>query len=343
MLKRWITGWGLVLVGLGAAQAQSDGRTLNMLCSAGTQYCEVLAKAYQKATGVNVNMAAKSTGEVLAQITAERNNPKTDLWYGGTGDPHLQAAEMGLLEEYRSPQLGSLHDWAVEQAKASGYKTVGVYLGPLGFSYNPEVLAKKKNPVPQCWADLLKPGYLGEIQMAHPASSGTAYVVIATLVQIMGEDQAFDYLKKLHKNISQYTRSGSAPMRNAARGENAVGLSFVADVVGEAAAGFPIKWAVPCEGTGYEIGSMSLVKGARNAEAGRKFYEWALTAPVQQQTHHDSKSPQYAANKAVPVFDGMPRLNEIKFINYDFAKYGSASVRRALLARWDKEIGAAKP
>ena len=45
MLKRWITGWGLVLVGLGAAQAQSDGRTLNMLCSAGTQYCEVLAKA----------------------------------------------------------------------------------------------------------------------------------------------------------------------------------------------------------------------------------------------------------------------------------------------------------
>ena len=122
-----------------------------------------------------------------------------------------------------------------------------------------------------------------------------------------------------------------------------MGLSFIADVVGEAAAGFPIKWAVPCEDTGHEIGSLSLVKGARNAEVARKFYEWALTAPVQHQTHVESKSPQYASNKAVAVFEGMPRLNEIKFINYDFAKYGTATVRRGLLARWDKEIGAAKP
>ena len=122
-----------------------------------------------------------------------------------------------------------------------------------------------------------------------------------------------------------------------------MGLSFIADVVGEAAAGFPIKWAVPCEDTGHEIGSLSLVKGARNAEVARKFYEWALTAPVQNQTHVESKSLQYASNKAVAVFEGMPRLNEIKFINYDFAKYGTATVRRGLLARWDKEIGAAKP
>jgi iron(III) transport system substrate-binding protein len=333
----------LVIGGLSASATLSVGqdanRSLNMLCSAGLTYCEVLAKSFQRATGIAVNMASKSTGEVLAQLSAERNNPKTDLWYGGTGDPHLQAAEIGLLEEYRSPAAVEQHEWALNQARAGRNSTVGVYLGPLGFSYNPEVLAKKNLPVPQCWADLVKPGYKGEIQMAHPASSGTAYVVIATVVQIMGEDAAFQYMKALHTNISQYPRSGSAPMKNAARGENAIGLSFIADVVMEAGKGAPIKWVTPCEGTGYEIGSMSIMKGARNPEAARKFYDWALTTAVQNQTHAESQSPQYGSNKAANIHPSMPNLNSIKFINYDFAKYGSAAVRKGLLARWDKEIG----
>jgi iron(III) transport system substrate-binding protein len=325
-------------LGASAAYAQENA-TLNMLCSAGTVYCEALARNYQKSTGTKVNMVAKSTGEVLAQIIAEKNNPKTDLWYGGTGDPHLQAAEQDLLLEYRSTLAAQQHDWALAQAKAGNYKTIGVYLGPLGFSYNAELVVKKAIAAPQCWKDLIKPEYKGEIQVANPNSSGTAYVVIATLVQIMGEEAAFDYMKKLHKNISQYTRSGSAPVRNAARGENTIGLSFISDVVSEIANGFPVKWATPCEGTGYEIGSMSIVKGARNTDAAKKFYDWALTAAVQHQTHTDSKSPQYASNKAVAVFPGMPKLNEIKFIDYDFAKYGSVAVRKGLLTRWDKEIG----
>ena len=51
----------------------------------------------------------------------------------------------------------------------------------------------------------------GEIQIADPNSSGTAYTALATLVQLMGEDQAFDYPKKLSANVAQFTKSGSAP------------------------------------------------------------------------------------------------------------------------------------
>ena len=185
---------------------------------------------------------------------------------------------------------------------------------------------------------------LGRTGLSVPiVGLGTAFLGIATLVQILGEDPAFDYLKKLHRNISQYPRSGSAPMRNAARGENAIGVSFIADVVGEAAAsGLPIRWATPCEGTGYEVGSMSLIKGARNPEGAKRFYEWALTPAVQESVHKEAKSPQYASHSAVAAFQGMPRLNEIKFINYDFVKYGSSTVRSGLLARWEREVGSMK-
>ena len=138
------------------------------------------------------------------------------------------------------------------------FRSVGFYAGALGFGYNPEVMAKKKLPIPQCWKDLLKPEYKDEIQIANPNTSGTAYTTLASLVQMWGEEPAFDYLKKLHKNVNQYVRSGAAPIKAAARGETAIGVVFLHDVAAEKAGGFNVVPVAPCEGTGYEIGSISI-------------------------------------------------------------------------------------
>ena len=145
-----------------AVHAQESG-PVTVLCSAGVDWCAHLSQLYQKQTGNAITLASKSTGEVLAQITAERANPKTDLWFGGTGDPHLQAAEIGLLAEYKSDKLPLLQDWAQAQAKAANYQTVGAYLGPLGFSYNTELIARKKLAAPLCWADLLRPEFISNL------------------------------------------------------------------------------------------------------------------------------------------------------------------------------------
>ena len=172
--------------------------------------------------------------------------------------------------------MGELHDWAIKQAEAGDNRTVGVYSGALGFGYNKDLLAKNGLPEPKCWADLIKPEYKGHIQIANPNSSGTAYTMLATMVQLMGEDEGFEYLKALHKNVNQYTKSGSAPIKAAGLGETTIGIVFLHDAVAQAAAGFPIVPVAPCEGTGYEIGSMSIIKGARNEDEAKKFYDWAL-------------------------------------------------------------------
>ena len=163
---------------LGLSAAASAQGTVNVICSVQAEWCNVIATVYARTTGTRINMSLKGSGEALAQLIAEKDNPKTDIWFGGTGDPHLQAAEQGLTLEYKSPTLAQLHPWAQQQAKQSGYRTVGIYSGPLGFGYNPELLAKKKLPVPKTWADLLKPEYKGDIQVANPASSGTAYTCL---------------------------------------------------------------------------------------------------------------------------------------------------------------------
>ena len=337
-MKPALAALGATIAAALPAAAQQP-QVVNVICSVQADWCNMIQTVFQKTTGIKVNMSLKGSGEALAQLNAEKANPKTDVWFGGTGDPHLQAAEQDLTIEYKSASLPQLHAWAQQQAQQSGWKTVGIYSGPLGFGYNTELIAKKKMPVPKSWADLLNPVYKGEIQVANPASSGTAYTMVATLVQLMGEDKAFDYMKALHKNIGQYTRSGTGPIKAVARGETAVSISFVHDGPGEAMQGFPVATITPSEGTGAEIGSMSIVKGAKNLDAAKKFYEWALT-PQAQQFGAAAKQFQLPSNKATPVDPRVPDFKTIKFINYDYAKYGSSAERKRLITKWEKEVNA---
>jgi iron(III) transport system substrate-binding protein len=323
---------------LSAGSALAAGE-LNLICAADVVICEQMQGDFEKAHDIKVNMVRMSSGEAYAKIRAEARNPKADLWWAGTGDPHLQAASEGLTEEYKSPMLDQLQDWAKNQAESSGFKTVGVYAGALGWGYNTEIFKQKGYKEPVCWADLLAPELKGEIQIANPNSSGTAYTALASLVQIMGEDKAFEYLKSLNANISQYTKSGSAPVKAAARGETGLGIVFMHDAVAQTAEGFPVKSIAPCEGTGYEIGSMSIVKGARNMENAKTWYDWSLKPEVQSRMK-DAKSFQLPSNKTAEIPKEAPRFEDIKLIDYDFKTYGDPEKRKVLLERWDREIGA---
>ncbi|WOI57998.1 ABC transporter substrate-binding protein [Palleronia sp. LCG004] len=325
--------------GVSASFAEAaSAQDLNLICSADQAVCERLVAEFEGSHDIDVNMVRLSSGEAYAKIRAEARNPQTDLWWGGTGDPHLQAAIDGLSEEYRSPMLEKLQDWAVEQAETSEYRTVGVYSGALGWGYNTDILAEKGIEPPQCWADLLDPALAGEVQMADPNSSGTAYTALATLVQLMGEDEAFDYLKKLDANVSQYTKSGSAPVKAAGRGESGLGIVFMHDAVAQAEEGFPIEVVAPCEGTGYEIGSMSLIAGAQNEDSAKTFYDWVLGADIQSMLP-EAGSFQIPSNVDAKVSEAAPKLDDVKLIDYDFAQYGGSDRRAELLSRWSREIG----
>ena len=317
----------LSLLPAGPASAASNKMTL--YCSPQIEWCQLVIKEFEKETGIKVAMTRKSSGETFAQINAERKNPKGDVWWGGTGDPHLQAAEEGLTVEYKSPMLTKLRPWAQTQAKQANYKTVGIYLGALGFGYNTDLLAKKGLPEPKCWKDLADPVYKGEVQIANPNSSGTSYTTLATIVQLFGEEGGFDFLKKMHLNVNQYTKSGSAPIKAAARGETTIGIVFLHDVVTQIVNGFPIKSVAPCEGTGYEIGSASIIKGARNLENAKKFIDWVLS-PAAQKLMPQAKAYQVPSNASVEAPPEAPKVSQIKLIDYDFALYGSSAERKRL-------------
>lgn len=332
----------LLVAGVFTTTAQAKGR-LVVYCSATNAMCESEVQAFSKKYDVKTSFIRNGSGSTFAKIEAEKNNPQADVWYGGTFDPQSQAGELGLLEAYQSPNLKEIDEKFRDPGKVKGNLSSAIYIGILGFGVNTERLKKLGiNEVPKCWKDLLDPRLKGEIQIADPQSSGTAYTAIATFVQLWDEGKAFQYFKSLDKNISQYTKSGITPARNAARGESAVGIGFLHDYALEKEKGAPLELVAPCEGTGYELGGVSILKGARNQDNAKLFVDWALSKEGQEVAWKSGQSHQTLTNTTAEQSPSAIDPNKLNLVNYDFEKYGSTEMRKALINKWVEEVKLSK-
>lgn len=305
--------------------------------------CEAEIKAFGEKYDVKTSFIRNGSGSTFAKIEAEKNNPQADVWYGGTFDPQSQAGELGLLQPYRSPNVDQIVPRFQDPAKVKGNYTSAIYMGILGFGVNTERLKKLGiNEVPKCWKDLTDPRLKGEIQIADPQSSGTAYTAIATFVQLWGEEAAFDYFKNLHPNISQYTKSGITPSNNTARGETTIGIGFLHDYALQKQQGAPIEMIVPCEGTGYELGGVSILKGARNLDNAKLFVDWVLSKEGQELAWQKGNSLQILTNTTAQQSPTAFDPTKLNLIDYDFEKYGAADERKRLIGKWVDSIKLSK-
>jgi iron(III) transport system substrate-binding protein len=320
-----------------AATPSADG-ALSVYCTHDPDACDLAAQTFTRDTGVAVAMVRKPTGEVFAQLRAERDNPKSDVWYGGTFDSFLQGAAEGLFAPYRSPRLSELHPWAQRQASATSDRAVAIYRIVLGFGTNSTLLAKKRLAPPRCWSDLVKPEYRSEVELANPVTSGTGYTILATLIALYGEDGAFDYLKRLRPNVVRYTQSGTAQGPSVARGEVGIGVSFVHEFITQQLSGFPVDITVPCEGTGDALGGMAIIANGPNPAEARLFYDWALTRNAQELANR-TRNLILPANRAAEVRPEAARYNSAPTVDVDPAKFGAPADKKRLLARWQREIG----
>ncbi|PCK84097.1 iron ABC transporter substrate-binding protein [Rhizobium sophoriradicis] len=324
---------------LASAGTGTTAPSLTVLCGVDETWCAAMKTAYEAKSGLEISMTRKSTGEIFNQIRAEKAAPTVDVWWGGTGDTHLQAGSENLLEPYQPAHERDMLPWAQNFFAMSGGRSAGIYAGALGFAYNADLLRELKLPAPTCWKDLADTTYRGRIQSGNPSSSGTAFTTLATLVQLFGEDEAFRYLAALNRNIERYTTSGAAPVKAAARGETLIGISFMHDAVTQKQAGFPLVIVAPCEGTGYEIGAVSIVKGARNLAEAKHFVDFALS-PEGQGTGAASGQNQVPSNANSSLPSAAPDISMIKMVDYDFATFGSPDERSRLLHRFNAEIAA---
>lgn len=325
----------VAVAGLGAVHAGPAAGRVTVLCSPAVEWCDAIKAHFPRATGIALDFVRMSSGEALTRLRAERANPTFDVWFGGTGDPHLVANEEGLTEFFRPRNWDELRP---ELREAVANKYIPLYAGVLGWALNPRLLRERNLPEPRTWKALAEPHYRGLVAYPNPTTSGTGYTMLATMVQLYGEREAFEVLRRTHRNITEYTRAGAAPGVLTGRGEVAVGITFNHDSVVQILRGFPITYGSARDGTGYEIGGVSLIKGTPNRTNAVAFIEWSLTPEAQRLASEFGESFQLPSNARSVVPRVSPRFQDFNVIKYDFVKFGRADVRDRLLDRWLREV-----
>ena len=293
----------------------------------------VLFEQFKAQYGTTVTCLEMSSGESLERIRAESENPQADVLFGNTNLAHVNLTLDGLTEAYQGSGWDSLPEGPVKDPDGGW---TGLYYGVMGFACSPERLEEIGADCPDSWDDLLDPAFEGEIVIASPAASGTSYTVLSGLAELMGEDAAFEWYAEFDKNVAEYTSSGSAPGKLAAAGEYAVGISFAHDIQVQQQNGLPVLLNFASEGMPFEVGGISIIKGAKNLAAAQAWVDWVLQ-PAFQRYHND-------VYNRIPVLDTVALtetafgLDDVKLIDgYDPTAW--AADRDRLVGRWEEEIG----
>jgi iron(III) transport system substrate-binding protein len=321
----------------GGDRRGGDSGKVVVACGATEEWCAAMTAGFTRATGVRAEFVRLSSGEAVARLSAGRANPEFDVWHGGPADGYAAAAEQGLLAAYTSPNATAIP----ATYKDPGGVWTGVYLGILGFCNNTRVLADKSVAEPRSWRDLAGAGLGRNVGIAHPSTSGTAYTALWTQVTLHGgdTDAALRYMRQLHPNVLQYSKSGAAPAQQAARGEVGVGVIFSHDCVATRDQGFPdLTTTFPAEGTGYEVGGVALVGGAPNPSSARRYIDWALT-PAAQEIGPSVRSYQVPTHPAAKISDKTVDPRTVRLVDYDVAAAGRA--KKDLTKRFDTEVAQA--
>lgn len=289
-----------------------------------------LLDLFKERTGVTYSYLRLPTSEVVTRVIEESEIPKADIILGGTADAHQVLANRGLLEKYPSPVAREINH---RFKSPEGYWT-GIYLGPVAICINENrwrtKFAGRGIPKPKTLQELLNPAFKDEIIMPDPLTSGTAYTILASIIQLWGEERAIHFFKKLYANVGEYPRSGFTVAQKVATGDYLIGINFVHDQLLMKKAGFNLSYLIP-PGAGWEIGCVSMVKNSPNPKAAKAFIDFMVGREAGQLhtniTERISTRTDVIRPSAVQPLTTMP-IN----LDYDFSK--AARMKEKYLKLW---------
>ena len=313
------------------AATPAANQTINVYTIWPEKYSSAVFTAFTKDTGIKVNFLRFSSGEALARIVAEKDNPQVDVLFGGPADTFAAGVEKGVFEAYAPKNADKI------PAKFKDPKNfwVGVAVDPICFMFNNKMLKEKNIPVPTSWDELLNPAFKSGLQMADARTSGTAISRILSLTYVLGEDKAYEYQKKLHQNVQMYTKSGGGGVLPIANGQAIGGIFFLVDALETKSQGYDVAVSYPKEGVAYAVEAMAMIKGAKQPELAKKFLDWASTADMQK-IYETSKIFFIPTNPEVKVSDPALDVSKVKFVEVDILKAGKD--RQKLVDRWINEV-----
>jgi iron(III) transport system substrate-binding protein len=340
--RQILSGIGIlsITILLSAAPAPADGKIM-VYSPWKDEIMQKFGEMFQKETGTKMESINISTGEIYARLKVEKARPQADVWHSVRAELLDKGKEEGLIAPYKPANakfLLPLYAYPNEPA------FTGTTMYPLVVGYNADALKKMGAQPPKTYEDLLNPQWKDKIIMPHPAASGTGYAFLVTAIQLYREKgesgiqsrKGWEFLIKLNQNVSQYTRSGSAPAKLVATGEFPLCITFYDRVFQLAAEGYPIAFTAPSP-TFAEPSCTAIVANAPNMDGAKKFMEFILSKSAQELA---VTLGNYSVRPDVAPPKGAIPLKDIKVFQDDY-RWGS-KYKKELLNEFNAKVAMGK-
>ena len=260
-----------------STQEQDTGNSLVIYCPHPLNFINPLVDDFKaKNPGINVDVIAAGTGELLKRVESEKDNPLGDILWGGTVT--MAKAKIDLFENYSSTNEENIDDI---------YKNIE---GPLTrCTAVPSVLMVHTNLARnikiESYEDLLNPALKGKIAFADPSASSSSFEHLVNILYGIGKgdpEKGWDYVQKFCANLDGKLLNGSSAVyKGVADGEYAVGLTFEEGGANFVSAGSPIKLVYMKEGVIIKPDGIYIIKNAKNMENAKKFVDYATSYDAQ--------------------------------------------------------------
>ena len=220
----------------------------------------------------NIIVMYMSTGKAAAKVFAEGQNTEIDILVG------LETGYMNKISESLADMSGiSRINYSEGLTPADNGNRWATWERQAGaIIVNTEILKKHNLEAPSSYEDLLQPEYKGLVAMPDPKSSGTGYFFYKNWVNIMGEEATLKYVDELHKNLKQFTESGSGPIKMLKQGEVAIGLALTFQAVSEINDGQPLEIIFPESGSPFSLTGTAMIKGHDKKESVLEVYDFII-------------------------------------------------------------------
>ncbi|SDY44568.1 ABC transporter substrate-binding protein [Tindallia californiensis] len=288
-------------------------------------------EAFTEETGIEIEWVSLSTGAKLSQLQAEDGETTTDVWFGGGVDSYFAARDLGYLYQYRSPEFDNIDEKYLDPEGYFG----ALSLVPFGFIVNEELIEELGLDMPETWEDLADSQYDGEIIMADPSISGGQYAILSGLIQVMGEDAAWEYWEAVNENVDYYAQSGGEPQQKVAAGEFAIGLTAIHGQTFGLMETAPVVGIFPSENIPWIPAPIAIFENSENKEAAKVLVDWYLSEHGQDILME--ADARIMANRNVAPPEEMGTLNMDQLIDFDLERMGRE--REAILGSWKELIG----
>ncbi len=270
---------------------------------------------------VEVIIQYYSTGNNAAKIKAEGESTEADIVLGLESASFLSIVDnFADISSFDSNHY--LEEFYYDDRMRVWEKFDGAVI------VNTELLEDKGLAIPTSYEDLLKEEYRDLIVMPSPKISSTGYMFLNAWVNTMGEEQAFEYVDELQKNVKQFTESGSAIGRMVGQGEAAIGLGMVYQAAKEISEGAPLEIIELESGYPYNTSAFGIIKGREEDDNVREVFKFLNEEFMVYDKEHFS--PGQVLKEQNNYVENYP--NVLK--SADMSTITDQELRERLLAKW---------